>query len=273
MITTRLRHTFTPNPETKTPDIGLANRLFQIAAGIGYAKKYNDEVVFPDILHKNYDIHRNTIFRNLNPNGGSRDFIQNTHSYTGYGYQPIPFKPNMELNGWFQSWKYFEGADDKIRETFSIPKDIMDYLIPKYSDILSKKTVSVHVRRGIQAADEAALRQYPQAGADYISEAVKMFDSSYTFVLFSDGHNWCRENLRDDVPFVHIENETEIVDLYLMSLMHHNIIYNSTFSWWSAWLNKNPNKKIITPNTWYGPDNPWPNQPDEDLIPNNWIRI
>ena len=76
MITTRLRHTFTPNPETKTPDIGLANRLFQIAAGIGYAKKYNDKVVFPDILHKNYDIHRNTIFRNLNSNGGSRDFIQ-----------------------------------------------------------------------------------------------------------------------------------------------------------------------------------------------------
>ena len=59
--------------------------------------------------------------------------------------------------------------------------------------------------------------------------AIKLFDSSHTFVLFSDGHDWCRENLRDDVKFIHIENETEIVDLYLMSLMSHNIIYNSTF--------------------------------------------
>ena len=61
MITSKLRHTYTDNPETKTPDIGLANRLFQISAGIGYAKKYGFECVFPDILHPNYDIHRDNI--------------------------------------------------------------------------------------------------------------------------------------------------------------------------------------------------------------------
>jgi hypothetical protein len=273
MITSKLRHTYTDNPETKTPDIGLANRLFQISAGIGYAKKYGFECVFPDILHPNYDIHRDNIFSRLNDNNGSKDFVRENYSYMGYGYKEIPPIPNVELNGWFQSWKYFSGAEQEVRDAFKIPEHISEYFNDKYSDILNKKTVSVHVRRGIQAADEAALRQYPQAGADYISEAISRFDSSYTFVLFSDGHDWCRENLRDDVPFVHIENETEVNDLYLMSLMHHNIIYNSTFSWWAAWLNQNKDKKIITPNIWYGPDNPWPKSPDEDLIPNNWIRI
>jgi hypothetical protein len=273
MVTSKLRHTYTHSPETKTPDIGLANRLFQIAASIGYAKKYNENAVFPDILHKNYDIHRNTIFRNLNNNNGSRDFVQNHYNYMGYGYREITFKQNIEINGWFQSWKYFKDAEDEVKNIFSIPSSIREYLNSKYSDILNKKTVGVHVRRGIQAADENALRQYPQPGPDYISEAVNLFDLSHTFVLFSDGHTWCKENLRDDVKFIHIENETEVVDLYLMSLMNHNIIYNSTFSWWGAWLNDNPEKKIVTPDVWYGPSNPWPNSPDEDLIPNNWIRL
>ena len=159
MITSKLRHTYTPNPQTKTPDVGLANRLFQIAAGIGYGKKYGEEAVFPDILHKNYEIHRDTIFRNLNFNGGLKDFIENQYSFQGYGYQEIPYKPNLEINGWFQSWKYFSNAELEVKKAFSPSEEMLKYLNLNYSKILNnKKTVSIHIRRGIQASNKSALR-------------------------------------------------------------------------------------------------------------------
>ena len=116
--------------------------------------------------------------------------------------------------------------------------------------------------------------QYVVVDIDYIRKARSFFDNEYTFVTFSDDIEWCKNNIRFEKNDVFVENKTEIFDLYLMTLMDHNIISNSTFSWWGAYLNKNLEKKVISPRTWFrkklkqiGYD------ASNDLIPDKWRLI
>ena len=67
-----------------------------------------------------------------------------------------------------------------------------------------------------------------------------------------------------------VEGHSEVEDLWLMSLCKHNIIANSSFSWWGAWLNNNPNKKVIAPKKWFGDH---VNLNTSDLLPESWIKI
>ena len=95
------------------------------------------------------------------------------------------------------------------------------------------------------------------------------FNNCENFIIFSDDIKWCKNNFIGD-KFTFIEGEKDYIDLWLMSLCNHNIIANSSFSWWGAWLNQNPNKKVIAPINWFGPEkklNP------KDIYCKNWIKI
>ena len=137
----------------------------------------------------------------------------------------------------------------------------------KYKSLFNKNTVSLHIRRGdyVNLSDHHLLLDI-----SYYKNAVNMFKNIEKVVVFSDDIEWCKENL-DIKNTEFIENETDIVDLYLMSQCTHNIIANSSFSWWGAWLNKNDNKKVIAPKKWFGPKRNDLN--DKDIIPETWIRI
>jgi hypothetical protein len=91
------------------------------------------------------------------------------------------------------------------------------------------------------------------------------------FYVFSDDIEWCKNFFSDILDFEFISGNNEIRDLYLMSSCENNIIANSSFSWWGAWLNKNPNKKVIAPSVWFGPAKK--NVITEDLYCKNWIKL
>lgn len=211
----------------------LGNQLFQIAATIGTANKLGLEAKFPKWEYS--DFFESHINQNLNTSE-----IKNIHREPGFHYSPIPNWNNMDLIGYFQSEKYFSHCKEIIRSHFSIKNS-------KYTQ--KKETCSVHVRR----TDYLRFSEYhPFPGLQYYESAIRIMKERgiKDFIVFSDDIEWCKQNLPG---LNYSEGNSNIEDLDLMSKCGHNIIANSSFSWWGAWLNKNPNKIVIAPSNWFGP--------------------
>lgn len=170
-------------------------------------------------------------------------------------------KDNTAIDGYFQSYKYFEEYKNEILNEFSFKPNILD----KCNEKLLKyhNPVSVHVRRG----DYIGNPNYWHITTEYIQDALNYFiDDSYTFLVFSDDIEWCKQVFPDDVVF---PQGTQFEDLCMMTLCKHNIIANSSYSWWGAYLNQNLDKKVIAPRNWFTNKS----MDTSDLIPSKWIII
>lgn len=179
---------------------------------------------------------------------------------------------NELFMGTWQSWRYFEGVEDEVREAFTFQEELLNEYTRKMKlDIESCNSVSLHVRR-----DDYLLPNYIQGfgnicTVNYYKNAIEYLKQHITrpkVFVFSDDIDWCRENLAiEDATFVEGNHGNESwQDMYLMSHCRHNIIANSTFSWWGAWLNAHPGKVVIAPARWW-------NGLADDVIPEMWIRI
>ena len=107
---------------------------------------------------------------------------------------------------------------------------------------------------------------------DKPSRTIKEIDKD---LVFSDDIKWCKENFIGD-KFLFIEEDRDYIELFLMSQCNHNIIANSSFSWWGAWLNKNENKIVVAPSKWFGENSEYIKQEginDKDILPKSWIKI
>ena len=274
MITANLSPTAYVENNCITNNFGLGNKLFKIAATLGLAEKFNTAAVFPDLSHKNHKYFKETIFRNLEDNNGDKSFIKKDFLWYRSGYTDIPFSEGLNLKGDFQSWKYFSNIESKIHKTFKISKKVDNEINKsKYAYLLKNnlKTVAIHVRRGDYTNHTD---QYKMVDVEYIKKARAFFDNSHIFVIFSDDIEWCKKNINFDNSDVFVENKTEIFDLYFMSMMNHNIISNSTFSWWGAYLNSNVGKITISPSEWFGPTLKKSGYyTDEDLLMKEWKQI
>ena len=145
-------------------------------------------------------------------------------------------------------------------------KVVSPSLKKKYGDILKENLCSIHVRRG----DYLGLpNHHPACPLEYYEEAMKQMDDSKIFLVFSDDFGWCKENFTNS-NVIFIEDNKDYIDLFLMTLCQNNIIANSSFSWWGAWLNQNENKKVIAPNKWFGKAI---QHNTKDLIPPTWKTI
>lgn len=167
----------------------------------------------------------------------------------------------IELDGYFQSYSYLEKYEEQLIKEFKFKQHIQD----KSKQIINqyKEPVAVHIRRG----DYVKHPEFWTVTPEYIQSALDYFtDGEYTFLIFSDDLEWCKEIFPDSVIFMEGNNQFE--DLCMMSLCKHNIISNSTFSWWGAFLNQNINKKIIAPNNWYAD-----NRNIMGLYPKNWTIV
>ena len=152
------------------------------------------------------------------------------------------------FNGYWQSEKYFSPIADIIRRDFMFPEPSQRNR--ELADEMSMCTsVSVHVRRGDY------LGQYPLLTEGYYAPAMSYFTENFDnvhFYVFSNDILWCRDHLKAEIiTFVDWNTGLDSpADMWLMTQCKHNIIANSTFSWWGAWLNQNKGKQVVAPKTW-----------------------
>jgi len=229
----------------------LGNQLFQIASTIGIAKKNGENYGFPYWDYGKYFVNKIPVF----------DVFPNyVHTERGFHYSEIIGK-NIDLLGYFQSEKYFNVFESDIRNYFRFNDDLLGT-----EDL--KEYCSLHIRR----TDYLKFPDYhPFPGMDYYNRSVEYMKSlGFTkFLIFSDDISWCKENFNSS--FSYSENNEDIKDLALMTKCGAHIIANSSFSWWGAWLNNDPNKIVVAPKNWFGHAKNGTNT--DDLYCNNWVKF
>lgn len=255
----------------------LGNQLFEVATTLAFAWDNKMKPIFPS-LHQtklNIPTNRDKIFFRLDASELPSPLRHKFFQLNPYVKIDIPVKRNQCLIGYFQTWKYFDHHRQKIQEILSPRPEDIENIQSKHAELLEHPfTVAVHVRTfSKQWADII-----PFLGLDYYEKAMSVFPNEALFVVFSDRINWCKHHFaKIERPIIFIEQDY-IDDFILMSLMKHNIIANSTFSWWAAYFNKNPDKIVVAPShfmtphalsTFESPDRPIPTNPN---MP-DWITL
>lgn len=267
---------------------GLGNQMFQYAFYLRLKNEYPFSLFLFDITqsqecHYGYEldkyfhinsvknIKRYEILNNLTPIVNNA-FHKIKQDYS-LKYTPKLIFSNYTLlryEGYWQSEKYFLSIESQIRKVFSFSEKYLSTKTKELTSLLKQtNSVSIHIRRGdylpeIDNRGICSLNYYTKAIA-YIRDNVK----DPFFVIFSDDLEWVRNNLKcnNSVFIDWNQGNDSWQDMYLMSQCKHNIIANSSFSWWGAWLNQNPRRIVIAPTPWFN------NTPDFDIIPSNWILI
>lgn len=205
-------------------------------------------------------------------NGADKTFIE-----VGHRFHPevMELKGDLHLTGYWQSEKYFSDIRQHLLEDFVFkrpPEGKNKELLDK---IQSTNSISLHIRRGDYVTNEAANSFHGLCTLDYYQSAVNHIAHRYDTIhlyVFSDDIPWAEKNLNLGFPMTfvnHNQGKSSWEDMRLMSGCQHNIIANSSFSWWGAWLNDNSNKIVVAPQRWFATkdnDNP-------DIIPERWIRL
>lgn len=266
----------------------LGNQMFQFAATVGIAKKAGHGFAFPK---ENTDIPSVEDFKD----GVTREVYFDLPKYFPSVEQTLAplteietyhvaqepyfhFCPELftvpdqtNLMGYFQTEKYFEHCADLIRGFFEFDAETKTQAQNNFPVFPTKlEFVSIHLRRG----DYAGLQQFhPIMDADYYFNAMIQFmEGDYCFLIFSDDIAYCKELFGEQENIVYIEGNDPAVDMCMMSMCDHNVIANSSFSWWGAWLNNNINKKVVAPKKWFGPA--YKNiHNTKDLYPESWIKV
>jgi hypothetical protein len=236
--------------------------MFQCAALASYAKKHGATWGFPSDTRE--VPHLRKMFPSIPVLDGNFKRINLTDPQH-FNYSPLQkFNQDTTLLGFFQSEKYFEGAEDEIMKMFKLNVEP------------NKFAVSIHVRRGDYVQHS---NSFPPVNYNYLNQAIK-FTGRRKFQFFSDDIEWCRNYVKHEClednglfEFDFCEEKDEFKAMSLMASCPINIISNSTFSWWAAWLNPYPNKLIISPSyeNWFGPG--FTGSAPKDLIPDSWHQI
>lgn len=230
----------------------LTNNLNQIATTLAYAWDYGAEPFFPELnkLEWNISYNRDRFFFRLNnlPPPRSIQNIYDEYANEGGWWEcnRIVFKPDQYLSGDFFCWKHFHHHRERFIDLFAPSDDVLEYIYSKYFDLLSHpKTVSIHVRTYNKEYHESTMRF---VGLEYYEKAMNYFPEDTLFVVFSDRINWCKQHFPVfNKQVVFIEGNDQVEDFFLMSMLRSHVISNSCYSWWAAYLNRQPEKVIIAP--------------------------
>lgn len=180
---------------------------------------------------------------------------------------------DLFLDGYWQSPRYFDDIREILLSELQL-RTPLSRAVSFYQKLIQTSTsVSVHVRRGDYVHNPRVQKQFGVCAASYYQSAIVRIADQVedpTFFVFSDDIEWVKENLPlpASVVFVQDPSLLDAEELALMSMCAHNIIANSTFSWWGAWLNTNPDKLVVAPTPWYETI-PF----DDHLIPASWTQI
>ena len=182
--------------------------------------------------------------------------------------------PFLYFKGFYQSERFFKDVEDEVRQAFAFDLNKANAESQTLAQQIQENphAVSLHVRRGDYMEPKFYKRYGTVCSQAYFQRAVEMMLAQVPqahFYIFSDDVEWVQQNLRLPRATVVSCNRgaDSWQDMMLMSLCRHNIICNSTFSWWGAWLNANPEKRVIAPSRWLADvDMPY-------IIPETWIKV
>jgi hypothetical protein len=273
----------------------LGNQMFQYAALKGIASNRNFEYSIPPQDSSNAQIDNYGLLEcfelKTNKNIGYVLF-ENVIGEEHFHFDLELFNKcpdNVNLSGYFQSEKYFKHIEDEIRVDYTFRDEWLKPCQEFMSQFDNQEVIFLHVRRGDpNLADKRGFKwayvnlqdQHPIQSLEYYENALKQFPEDMQVLVFSDSIDWCKEQeiFKSD-RFMFSESEDKYddgalvpyIDLCLMSLCSHAIIANSSLSWWGAWLQKNPNKKVVAPKKWFGPSYHY--HDTKDLYLENWVLI
>lgn len=259
---------------------GLGNQMFQYA----YAKALETrgfKVQLDLSGFKNYKLHGGYQLDKYNIN------LRNAKDSTIFFSKINPFRTVKEKNllfnnalislngneyikGYFQTEKYFSEIRNTLLEEYSF-LGILSNTTKKYKKniLQAEKSCSIHIRRGDYISNIKSNNVHGTCSIEYYNSAIQLIKKKYkevAFFIFSDDISWAKKNilLKNGNYIDHQCLPHE--DLYLMSLCTHNIIANSSFSWWGAWLNKNDTKTVIAPKQWFV-------KKENEITCENWVKL
>lgn len=286
---------------------GLGNQMFQYATGRNLAILKNTELLIdtsfldknPDGAYTKRNLELNVFNLDLkiaSQNDIEKFKINTSNKYTrtlqrnfpflfknlyvaesgvGYHKQFLNFRKNTYLDGFWQSEKYFDRIKSILFKEF-IPKEPLNTENIDWLDkIKASESISLHVRRGDYITQNSALDFHGLCDITYYESAINIIkenNSVYEIFVFSDDLEWCKANFNflEKTHFVDSnQNTNAYLDLFLMSNCKHNVIANSSFSWWAAFLNQNNDRIVVAPKKWYTNTEIEPT----DLFPSQWKII
>ena len=185
----------------------------------------------------------------------------------------LAYKEKAYFKGFFQTEKYFSDIRNQLLNDFMINKPLSKQNREMLEQIISTNSVSVHFRRGDYTKARVA-KVFGSCSENYYKNAIKLIAENtkepLTLFVFSDDIAWAKHNIKFNYKTIFVDinsGKQGIFDLILMKNCKHNVIANSSFSWWGAWLNENPDKNVIAPTPWME------NTEDNDLIPESWVKL
>ncbi len=220
-----------------------------------------------DKLHNWIDKH----LKEINP-----VFIYENHYQFDEAILTTEIKPLTYFSGYWQSEKYFKSIENVLRQDLIFKEGIPEKNLRIAEAIQSENSVCLHVRRLLGIADgkinEEGVKFHGSIDLPFYQKAIDLMaqkQENLHFYIFGDFIDWAKEHIQLSFPCTFVEGNLDYQDLQLMSLCKHHIIPNSTFAWWSAWLNTNPQKIVIAPDAWFADKT----VNTKDIYPESWIRI
>ena len=256
---------------------GLGNQMFQYAFGRALSLRYDTPLIldinsfnvertypYPYVLDK-FKI----VNANLKPEGNTRK-----EHWPGFdGDLLLPFDESMMFEGYFQDENYFKQCRNVLLEELTLEMNFMDRnLLAMERMIQGRVSIFIHVRRG-ERKEGVGKKNQGLVSMDYYLKAINMMKQWFKeprFIFFTDDYEWTAANFNEkDSIIIGPKDFVDYHSMYLMSKCDHAIIPNSAFSWWGAWLMRNPYKIIIAPKSW----TPDPSRSNVNIVPSSWIRV
>lgn len=237
----------------------LGNNLFMIANAYDKALTYNKQLVVCKSQIHDIDDYFNNIFRKI-------DYVDNYNDNKNYN-PPIPSDDKHTIYvGYFQSENFFKNNSDIIKSTFGPTELFIEKIKFEIPQLFEKIVTVINVRRG----DYLYYPEYhPTLSKEYIDTCIKNIKDTEMYLIVSDDIPWCKENIGVD-NCLFLEGYKTYEQLWIMSMCKNFIISNSSFSWWGAYLSNRKDKRVLAPETWYGPEGPkiW-----QDIYCHDWEII
>jgi hypothetical protein len=233
--------------------------------------KFNLEIEYANKEEINYFQKQNNLFNFYQYHFGlKKNNLYITEKNKFHNFEKL--YNNLYLDGFWQSELYFKDIRIVLLKDFQF-KNINNENEKILDKIMSTNSISVHIRRGDYVNNKIINNYHGTCPLEYYEESIKYFKERViepTFYFFSDDINWAKEAFGIQKNYVYIDINNNInnqLDMFLMSNCIYNIIANSSFSWWAAWLNQNSQKLTLAPKKWFEQNEP------SNIIPENWIRI